>query len=364
MGQAERWLGAVVARLSRDDLEEVYSLRLALEHLAAARAAQYGTEADFARLDAILHDRPDALEAWPPERRGGARAAPGHGSMRAVVRIAYLVVYAGLAAIGEGLVARPALLWVEGQGILRPALSWQVPFGAAALGLAALVAVATLWLASDVALGRRPRVPQHAAFLALLAACLALRAGTPEPLPPRDPSPSLLAGLRAAADELDRDFRGVYAPDASQINGALAQISPPGFRRLGRSVPRAFQRQAKFSGCYSFSLGRNDSLNEIANGCRVEMRECSRRRRVSQIVGGNVNRLHRGDRTAFRGGDALLQLAHLRRQVRLISDRARHASEQRGNFRTRLRETKNIVDEQQSVRAFHIAEVFRDREPG
>lgn len=157
--------------------------------------------------------------------------------MRAVVRIAYLVVYAGLAAIGEGLVARPALLWAQGLGILRPTLPWQVPFGAAALGLSALVALATLWLASAVALGRRPRVPQHAAFLALLAACLALRAGTPEPSPPRDPSPSLLSGLRAAADELDRDFRGSYAPDAGQIDGALAQIAPPGFRRLGRSIP-------------------------------------------------------------------------------------------------------------------------------
>jgi DNA-binding GntR family transcriptional regulator len=48
--------GAVVARLSRDDLEEVYSLRLALERLAVARAARHGTEADFARLDAVLHE--------------------------------------------------------------------------------------------------------------------------------------------------------------------------------------------------------------------------------------------------------------------------------------------------------------------
>jgi DNA-binding GntR family transcriptional regulator len=48
--------GAIVARLSRADLEEVYSLRLALERLAVARAAQYGDEADFAALDAILHE--------------------------------------------------------------------------------------------------------------------------------------------------------------------------------------------------------------------------------------------------------------------------------------------------------------------
>jgi DNA-binding GntR family transcriptional regulator len=48
--------GAVVARLSRTDLEEVYSLRLALERLAVARAARLGTEADFGVMDAVLHE--------------------------------------------------------------------------------------------------------------------------------------------------------------------------------------------------------------------------------------------------------------------------------------------------------------------
>jgi DNA-binding GntR family transcriptional regulator len=48
--------GAVVARLSRADLEEVYSLRLALERLATARAVEHGTDADFAELDAVLHE--------------------------------------------------------------------------------------------------------------------------------------------------------------------------------------------------------------------------------------------------------------------------------------------------------------------
>jgi DNA-binding GntR family transcriptional regulator len=48
--------GAVVARLSRSDLEEVYSLRLALERLAILRAAQLGTEVDFGVMDAVLHE--------------------------------------------------------------------------------------------------------------------------------------------------------------------------------------------------------------------------------------------------------------------------------------------------------------------
>jgi DNA-binding GntR family transcriptional regulator len=48
--------GAVVARLSRADLEEVYSLRLALERLAVAGAVRHGTDADFSGLDAVLHE--------------------------------------------------------------------------------------------------------------------------------------------------------------------------------------------------------------------------------------------------------------------------------------------------------------------
>jgi len=48
--------GAVVARLSRGDLDEVYSLRLALERLAVVEAARHGTEAEFRLLDEILHE--------------------------------------------------------------------------------------------------------------------------------------------------------------------------------------------------------------------------------------------------------------------------------------------------------------------
>jgi DNA-binding GntR family transcriptional regulator len=48
--------GAVVARLSRSDLDEVYSLRLALERLAVVEAVRHGTEADFATLDDVLHE--------------------------------------------------------------------------------------------------------------------------------------------------------------------------------------------------------------------------------------------------------------------------------------------------------------------
>ena len=153
------------------------------------------------------------------------------------VRVAYLLVYAALAALGEALVARPALLWLRGQGLFHAVQPWEVPFGAACLVLALFVALNTLWLAADAALGRRPRVPQHAIFLLVLALCISIRAGSGEPRPPPDAAPQLLAGLRAAAEELDRDYKGSYAPDAGQLQGALAPLGPSGFRRLARNIP-------------------------------------------------------------------------------------------------------------------------------
>ena len=153
------------------------------------------------------------------------------------LRIAYLAAYAALAALGEALVARPALLWLRGQGLFAPALPWDVPLGGLAFLLAALVALSTLWLAAGAALGRRPRVPQHAAFLMLLALCLAARAGSGEPLPPADPAPALLEGLRTAASALDADYHGAYRPTAAALDAALAKLPAPGYRRLGRRLP-------------------------------------------------------------------------------------------------------------------------------
>jgi hypothetical protein len=160
----------------------------------------------------------------------------GHNGLVSGVRIAYLAAYAALAALGEALVARPALLFLRSQGILRAALPWDVPLGGLAFLLAALVALFTLWLAAGASLGSRPRVPHHAAFLLVFAACLTVRAWSGEPRPPRDPAPALLEGLRTAAAELDRDYRGNYAADTSRLDAVLAQLPPPGFRRLGRSL--------------------------------------------------------------------------------------------------------------------------------
>ncbi len=99
------------------------------------------------------------------------------------------------------------------------------------------------------------------------------------------------------------------------------------------------------------------------NGRRVEMREGGRRRRIGQVVGRHIDRLHRSDRTFGRRRDALLQRAHVGRERRLIADRRRNAAEKRRDFRARLGEAEDIVDEEEHVLAL-VAEIFGDRQAG
>ena len=94
------------------------------------------------------------------------------------------------------------------------------------------------------------------------------------------------------------------------------------------------------------------------------MRKRRSGRGIGVIVGGHIDRLHRSDRALLRRRDAFLQFTHFGGEVRLITHRARHAAEQRRHFRTRLREAENIVDEEQHVLAFLIAEIFGDGEAG
>ena len=106
---------------------------------------------------------------------------------------------------------------------------------------------------------------------------------------------------------------------------------------------------------------RGDVARQHRGG--VEVRERGGGRRIGQVVGRHVDRLHRGDRTLLRGGDALLQRAHVGRERRLITHRGRNAAEQRRHFRAGLREAEDVVDEEQHVLAL-IAEVLRDGQPG
>ena len=91
---------------------------------------------------------------------------------------------------------------------------------------------------------------------------------------------------------------------------------------------------------------------------RVEVREHRRRRRVGEVVGGDVDGLHRGDRALARGGDPLLELAHLGLQRGLVADLRGHAPEQRRDLRAGLDEAEDVVDEQEHVLAALLAEVL------
>ena len=94
------------------------------------------------------------------------------------------------------------------------------------------------------------------------------------------------------------------------------------------------------------------------------MRKRRRRRRIGIVVCGHVDRLHRRNRPLLGGRDALLQLSHLRQEGGLVADGRRHASEQRRHLGTCLRKPEDIVDEEQHVLAFRVAEVFGDRQRG
>ena len=61
--------------------------------------------------------------------------------------------------------------------------------------------------------------------------------------------------------------------------------------------------------------------------------------------------------------DALLELAHLARERRLVAHGARHAAEQRRHLRARLDEAEDVVDEEQDVLAL-VAEVLGHRQAG
>lgn len=60
--EVRRNRGAVVAHLTKQDLEEVYSLRLAIERLAARWAAIRATEEDLDRVQAVLREFEEALQ--------------------------------------------------------------------------------------------------------------------------------------------------------------------------------------------------------------------------------------------------------------------------------------------------------------
>ena len=158
--------------------------------------------------------------------------------MGVMVRVAALALYAGFAALGTALLARPAVLWAEGLGLFRPVLPWPVPLGPAAALLALLIVGLTLAMAMHAVAGTRPRRCYHVALLLFLALALALRATSGELVPPADPAPRLIDGLRTAAGVLDAEYASAryYAPTAGLLQGALSALPAPGFVHRGREL--------------------------------------------------------------------------------------------------------------------------------
>src|SRR5688572_6888304 len=103
-----------------------------------------------------------------------------------------------------------------------------------------------------------------------------------------------------------------------------------------------------------------DLPREVCRGVQVSKRRG--RRWVRVVVGRDVDRLHRRDRPFFRRGDAFLKLTHFGEQRRLVSNGGRHAAEERRHFRTRLGEAEDVVDEQEHVFVFRVAEILGDRQ--
>ena len=113
--------------------------------------------------------------------------------------------------------------------------------------------------------------------------------------------------------------------------------------------------------------GRVDAeLGDLArqHGRGVEMGEGGGRGRVGQVVGRHVDGLHRGDRALVGRGDPLLQRAHVGGQRRLVAHGRRDAAEQRRHLGARLGEAEDVVDEEQHVLAFLVAEILRDGQAG
>ena len=90
------------------------------------------------------------------------------------------------------------------------------------------------------------------------------------------------------------------------------------------------------------------------------MAECRRGRGIGEIVGRNIDRLHRCDRTLLCGCYPLLQFTHLCSQGGLVPDGRGHPAEQRRHLGARLHEPEDIVDEEQHILSLIIAEIFGD----
>ena len=71
--------------------------------------------------------------------------------------------------------------------------------------------------------------------------------------------------------------------------------------------------------------------------------------RVGEVIGRHIDRLHGSNGTFLGRGNAFLHLAHFRGEGGLISHGRGHPAQKGTHFGTRLRETEDVVDEEEDV---------------
>ena len=158
---------------------------------------------------------------------------------RRALRVVNTLLFGAFAALGFGLVARPALLCAKGLGLLAPVLPWNVPRGAIFLAVATGLTVETLRLGVALAGATRLRARARAPLLLLVLAALGVRLSSGAPSVPSSATARMVAALRTAADALDRGYarEGRYAPDLAAIDAAFAALAPSPFVYRGHELP-------------------------------------------------------------------------------------------------------------------------------
>ena len=119
-------------------------------------------------------------------------------------------------------------------------------------------------------------------------------------------------------------------------------------------------------GCQRVHGRVNALLHDLTgqHGSGIQMCKGGGGGRVGQVVGGDIDGLHRGDGAVAGGGDTLLQSAQLVGQRRLIADSRGHTAHQSGDLRAGLHETEDVVDEKQHVLVGLLAEILGHGQAG
>src|SRR6266849_858984 len=141
---------------------------------------------------------------------------------------------------------------------------------------------------------------------------------------------------------------------ANHVESLLREVIVLALQDLGEALHRLADLDV-------LALAASEALgNEV--GLRQEPLDLPRARYCQLVVRRHVHSLDRGDRSFDGRGDALLQLAHLGRERRLVAHSARHAAEQRGHFGTGQQVAEDVVHEQEDVGPLLIAKVLGHRE--